>query len=70
LGQITVDTKDRKDIPHSWPQRKASKLPKYQFTARKVRSGLTFLGFANQKTDYNTYYNRVRPNMNKGFIDL
>ena len=54
FGQITVDTKDLKDIPHYWPQMKILKLPKYQFTAREVRSGLMFLGFANQCTAYNS----------------
>jgi hypothetical protein len=29
------------------------KLPKYQFTAREVRSGLMFLGFANECSAYN-----------------
>jgi hypothetical protein len=29
------------------------KLPKYQFTAREVRSGIMFLAFANQCTAYN-----------------
>jgi len=53
FGQITVDTKELKDIPHYWPQMKTHKLPKYQFTAREVRSGLMFLGFANQCTAYN-----------------
>ena len=53
FGQISVDTKDLKDIPHYWPQMKALKLPKYQFTAREVRSGLMFLGFANEKSSSN-----------------
>ena len=53
FGQISVDTKDLKDIPHYWPQMKAFKLPKYQFTAREVRSGLMFLGFANEKSASN-----------------
>ena len=50
FGQFTVDTKDLKDIPHYWPQMKALRLPKYQFTAREVRSGLMFLGFSNEKS--------------------
>ena len=50
FGQITVDTKDLKDIPHYWPQMKTLALPKYQFTAREVRSGLMFLGFSNEKS--------------------
>ena len=53
FGQITVDTKELKDMPHYWPQMKLLGLPKYQFTAREVRSGLMFLGFANQCTAYN-----------------
>ncbi len=53
FGQITVDTKDLKDIPHYWPQMQILKLPKYQFTAREVRSGLMFLGFANEKSAAN-----------------
>ena len=53
FGQISVDTKDLKDIPHYWPQMKALRLPKYQFTAREVRSGLMFLAYANQKTAVN-----------------
>jgi transposase len=53
FGQISVDTKDLKDIPHYWPQMKALTLPKYQFTAREIRSGLMFLGFANEKSASN-----------------
>ena len=53
FGQISVDTKDLKDIPHYWPQMKSLRLPKYQFTAREVRSGLMFLGYGNQKTAVN-----------------
>jgi transposase len=50
FGQFTVDTKDLKDIPHYWPRMKALGLPKYQFTAREVRSGLMFLAFSNEDT--------------------
>ena len=53
FGQITVDTKQLKDIPHYWPQMKALKLPRYQFTAREVRSGLMFLGYAQEDTAAN-----------------
>ena len=53
FGQITADTKDLKDIPHYWPQMKLSSLPKYQFTAREIRSGAMFLGFANEKSATN-----------------
>jgi transposase-like protein len=50
---FTVDTKQLKDIPHYWPQMQAMMLPRYQFTAREVRSGLMFLGYANQDTAAN-----------------
>ena len=53
FGQISVDTKDLKDIPHYWPQMKNLGLPHYQFTAREIRSGLMFLGFAQEKTAAN-----------------
>jgi transposase len=54
FGQFTVDTKELKDIPHYWPQMKNLGLPKYQFTAREVRSGLMFLAFAREKSAANT----------------
>ena len=54
FSQITVDTKDLKDIPHYWPQMKMLALPKYQFTAREIRSGLQFLGYAKEKTAVNS----------------
>jgi len=53
FGQITADTKDLKDMPHYWPQMRSMRLPKYQFTAREIRSGLMFLGFANEKSATN-----------------
>jgi hypothetical protein len=53
FGQISIDTKDLKDIPHYWPQMRILKLPKYQFTAREIRSGLMFTGFANEKSASN-----------------
>jgi transposase len=53
FGQFSVDTKELKDIPHYWPQMKNLNLPKYQFTAREIRSGLMFLGYAHEKTAYN-----------------
>jgi transposase len=53
FGQITVDTKDLCDIPRYWPQMKALDLPRYQFTAREIRSGLQFLGYAHEQTATN-----------------
>lgn len=50
FGQFTVDVKELKDIPHYWPQMKILGLPRYQFTAREVRSGLMLLAFSNERT--------------------
>jgi hypothetical protein len=55
FGQISVDTKDFSDILHSWPQRKALGLPRYQFTAREVRSGMMFLAYGQEKSASNAY---------------
>jgi len=53
FGQLTVDTKDLRDIPHYWPLMQARDLPRYQFTAREIRSGLMFLGYARENTAAN-----------------
>jgi transposase len=44
--QISADTKDLHDIPHYWPQMKARDLPRVQYTAREVRSGLQWLAYS------------------------
>lgn len=44
--QISADTKDLHDIPHSWPPMKARGLPRVQYTAREVRSGLQWLAYS------------------------
>lgn len=46
--QIDVDTKHLYDIPEYWIQMKSLGLPKYQYTARDVVSGLQFIGYANE----------------------
>ncbi len=48
--QISADTKDLDDIPHYWPQAQLLDLPAVQYTAREVRSGLLFLGFAQRRS--------------------
>ena len=47
--QIDEDTKDLVDIPEYWPQMMKKGLPKVQYTARDVTSGMTYLGFADEK---------------------
>ncbi len=46
--QTDIDTKELDDIPEYWPQMKRHGLPKWQYTAREVVSGLQFLGFAQE----------------------
>jgi transposase len=48
--QISADTKDLCDIPQYWPQAKTLRLPRVQYTAREVRSGLLFLAFAQRRS--------------------
>jgi transposase len=48
--QISTDTKDLKDLPPYWLQMKALGLPSFEYTAREVVSGTTFLGFANENS--------------------
>ena len=46
--QIDVDTKHLNDIPEYWVGLKSRHLPRYQYTARDVTTGLLFLGFADE----------------------
>jgi transposase len=48
--QIDEDTKDLWDIPEYYIQMKRKRLPRVQYTARDVTSGLLFMGFAQDKT--------------------
>jgi transposase len=44
--QISADSKYLNDIPQYWPQMTQLGLPRFQYTAREVVSGLTFTGYA------------------------
>jgi hypothetical protein len=72
FGQFSVDTKDLVDIPHYWPQMKALDLPRFQFTAREVRSGLMFLGYAREQTAVNacTFVRIVAGHLTEAGVDL
>lgn len=48
--QTCVDTKDLIDIPELWPQIRALDLPKVQYTAREVVSGLHFTAYAQERS--------------------
>lgn len=46
--QIDIDTKDLSDIPEYWYPMAHGGLPRYQYTARDVTTGLLFLGYSNE----------------------
>jgi transposase len=48
--QIDEDTKDLVDIPEYWRQMRGRNLPKVQYTARDVTSGLTYRGYADERS--------------------
>lgn len=48
--QTCMDTKDLVDIPELWPQIRALSLPKVQYTAREVVSGLHFVAYAQERS--------------------
>jgi hypothetical protein len=48
--RIVEDTKFLYDIPEYWPQMRALNLPRFQYTARDVTSGLLYLGFSDERT--------------------
>jgi len=47
--KIQVDIKELKDIPNYYAYYKAKRLPRYQFTARDVKSGALFYAFGYKK---------------------
>ena len=50
FSKLCHDTKDLDDIPFYWPQAKALGLPLIQYTAREVRTGLTFADYAQERS--------------------
>jgi len=50
FSKLCHDTKDLDDIPYYWPQAKALGLPVIQYTAREVRTGLTFADYAQERS--------------------
>lgn len=47
--QTCVDTKELEDIPELWPQIRSLGLPKIQYTAREVVSGMQFISYADER---------------------
>jgi len=52
--KIQIDTKELRDIPNYWPYMQKRKLPKYQFTARDVKTGALFFSFSHSKSATNS----------------
>ena len=48
FSQVSADTKYLNDIPKYWPQMQHLRLPRFQYTAREVVSGLCFTGYADE----------------------
>jgi transposase len=48
--QTCIDTKDLIDIPELWPQIRKLNLPRVQYTAREVVSGLHFIAYAQERS--------------------
>lgn len=52
--KVQVDVKDLSDIDRYWPQMKQSQLPRYEFTARDMKTGGCFLAFGHEKSLINS----------------
>jgi len=46
--QICMDTMYLTDLPHYWSQMNRLKLPRFQYTAREVVTGITYVGYADE----------------------
>lgn len=51
--KVQVDTKQLDDIPEMYEEYIVHKLPKYQYTARCVRTGALFVAYANENNTWN-----------------
>jgi transposase len=58
--QTCMDTKDLNDIPELWPQIRRLRLPKVQYTAREVVSGMQFIGYGQERSlSYATLFAQI-----------
>ena len=69
---MEIDVKYLTDIPEYWPQMKQHDLPRFQYTARDVVSGMQFLGFANEiSLNYSTLFaETLIPHLMRCGVDL
>jgi len=72
FSQISAETKYLTDIPFYWGQMMKLGLPKFQYTAREVVSGLTFTGYAdeNSKTYMCLFSERVSAHLAWHGVDV
>lgn len=70
--QIDIDTKDLCDIPEYWVPMRHRMLPRYQYTAREVTTGLLFLGYSSELgLAYSTLFaKRIIAHLRRLGIDL
>ena len=70
--KVMVDVKYLTDISHYWPQMHRYKLPRYQYTARDVKTGALFLGFAGSVSETYAciYITRLLGHLKAHGIDL
>ena len=70
--QIEADTKDLNDIPEYWDQMQTHGLPRHQYTARDVTTGLLFLGYANtlSLTYADLFADRIIGHLQRCGVDL
>jgi len=70
--KIQIDTKDLCDIPNYWAYMKLLKLPRYQFTARDVKSGALFFAYGHSKGGVNasTFCAYLLEHLKKHGIDI
>jgi len=70
--QIQVDVKHLDDIPEYWYQMRLSGLPKYQYTAREVSTGLHFVSYAHEcsLTNSISFVEQLAEHLNKNGVDL
>ncbi len=70
--KILVDGKHLTDIEHYWPQMRFKRLPRYQYTARDVRTGATYFAFSetNDSTSATIFIRYVLEHLGACGVDL
>ena len=72
FSQIDADTKDLFDIPEYWIQMRRYNLPRVQYTAREVVSGLKFIAYAQERSlsFANLFAQRIIGHLQQNGVDL